>query len=292
MKKVIFAAAIATMSTVASAQVSLGGKVSVWQDRTKIGQTTENSLWYEPTSNFAITAKENLGNGLTASAVIETSIWGNTFGGQETRLGDRQATVGVDSKVGGLHVGRNVHSQFLAITMNDAFGTMYGSVAGDVHNLRGLRFSDGAYVSVTGLPFFKVNYDRSQTVEQEASAASISASMGPVNGVVARYELDSEISTVVGVNAKYQNTTVFYSHSDNKGVLPSKGDLVSARQQIGAIALKASYGQTDADLKAYSIGIDYALSKRTEVGIAYRNVDNVTAVADVSQIGVGLTHRF
>ena len=292
MKKVIFAAAMAAMSTMVSAQVSVGGKISIWQDRTKVGSDAANSMWYEPTSNVAFTARENLSNGISATAVIETSLYGNTFGTNDTRLGDRQATVGLSSGVGSLNLGRNVHSQFLAVTMNDAFGTMYGSVAGDIHNLRGLRFSDGAFVSVTALPMFTLNFDHSQTAGQEASAASVSASMGPVNGTVARYEQDAETSTVVGVNAKFQNTTLFYSHSDNKGAMEFKGDLAGVRQQMGAFAVKGIYGQTNQDIKAYSVGVDYALSKRTEVGVAYRNVDTVVAATDVSQIGVGLTHRF
>lgn len=291
MKKLLIAAAIATMGSAASAQVSLSGKISIWQDRTESGSAANNSMWYEPTSNIAFSAQESLGGGLTARTTIETSLYNNNINGHGTSLGDRQATVGIASKLGSLDVGRNVHSQFLAVTMNDAFGTLYGSIAGDVHNLRGLRFSDGAFVTVTAVPGFNISYDHSDSAHGLARAASVGGSYGPVNAVVARYEQDSENSTVIGVNGKLRNTTVFYSHSDNKGALTSKGDLVGVRQQMGAFAVKGSYGETNRDLKAYNLGLDYALSKRTEVGVAYRNVD-LSASNDVKQVGVGLTHRF
>lgn len=292
MKKAILAAVISTMATVASAQVSLSGKVSVWGDNTKVGGQGSTSMWNEPTNNIAVGVQEKLGNGLTARVTVETSLHGNTYDGGSTRFGDRQSTVGLASKVGSLDLGRNVHSQFLAIATNDAFSTIYGSVAGDVHNLRGLRFGDGAFVAVTAVPGVTATYDKSQTPGQEAYAASVGASLGPVNGTIARYERDAEQSTVVGANAKLKNTTLYYSHSDNKGVVVSKGDLVGVRHQMGHIAAKASYGRTNTNINAYSIGADYALSKRTEVGIAYRNVDLVASANDIKQIGVGLTHRF
>jgi predicted porin len=80
---------------------------------------------------------------------LDTSIGANTINGSGTQMGDRQGTVGLASKVGSIDIGRNVHSEFLAITNNDVFGTMYGSVAGDVHNLRGLRVSNGVFATVT-----------------------------------------------------------------------------------------------------------------------------------------------
>lgn len=292
MKKFLIASAIASMAGMASAQVGLSGKVSIWHDSTKVGSARDNSMWQEPTNNVAVTATEKVGMGLTARAVIETSLGNNSIDGHGTRLGDRQSTVGLAHQLGTIDLGRNVHSQFLAVTLNDAFGTLYGSVAGDVHNLRGLRMSDGVFVSVKPMDNIVASWDRSQTVGQEATAVGVSATLGPVFGAVARYEQGSEVSTVVGVNGRMGNTTLFYSHSDNKGVATSKGDLVGVRQQMGAFAVKGSYGRTDTDIKAYAVGLDYSLSKRAEVGVAFRSVDYAANSHDAEQVGVGLTYRF
>jgi predicted porin len=295
-KKITIAAVMAAVSFAVSAQVVISGKGNVWADSTKTGSVTANTIYTEPTSNFAIKATENLGGGAQARAVLETSIAGNTYYGVGTQLGDRQATVGVANKFGSVDFGRNVHSQFLAITNNDAFGTLYGSVAGDVHNLRGLRLSNGVFASAVVVPGVSLTYDRSNRdgLSQVVDSASygLNAKVGPLNATVAHFVDGVEKSTVVGANATIGATTLFYSHSDNEGVVAKKGDLVGVSHKIGAITTKASYGKTNKDVTAYNVGVDYALSKRTEVGVAYRNVDAVATVRDVKQIGVGLTHRF
>jgi predicted porin len=88
-------------------------------------------------------------------------------------------------------------------------------------------------------------------------------------------------------------TNVFFVHSEDEGVTgKSVGNSVGAKRQFGRVVAKASYGKTDTSIKAYALGADYLLSNRTEVGVAYRNVDNVGTAHDVKQVAVGLTHRF
>lgn len=293
MKNTILATMLALATGVASAQVAVSGKISEWADNTKTGATRATSLVTEPTSNFAFTANEKLANGLTARAVIETSLSGNTIGGSNTQLGDRQGTVGLASKFGSIDLGRNVHSQFLAITNNDVFGTLYGSVAGDVHNLRGLRMSDGTFISVSPMKGVTITADNAHNASG-VNASSYSASAGAfgVNGTVATYTAGAEKSTVVALSTKVGKTTVAYTHSDNQGAAKSTGSLIGASQSFGAVTAKASYGTTNTNVKAYSVGADYAMSKRTNVGVAYRNVDATGTARDVAQVGVGLTHRF
>lgn len=303
MKKILVAVLVAAASFSAAAQVTISGKGSAWFTRGTFGTQGANFLYTEPTSNINITAKEDLGSGLSARAVLETSIAGNTYGlndGAGTQLGDRQATVGLASKVGSLDVGRNVHSQFLSIANNDPFGTMYGSIAGEIHDLRGLRMSNGMFATAQLGPNIKVAYDYSNRDGMmnvtDAKAMAVSASFAGVNATVARYENGVEKSTVVGGNAKLGATTVFYSHSDNEGALAAtkkKGDLIGVSQAIGRFTAKASYGRTNTDIKGHSVGLDYALSKRTEVGIAFAKVDPLAGTnKDASHYGVGLTHRF
>lgn len=297
MKKITLAAIMAFVTLGASAQVALTGKVSQWMDNTKTGATSTQGMTTEPTSNIAFTITEDLGGGMKARGVLETSLSGNTIAGTGTQLGDRQSTVGLASRFGSIDLGRNVHSQFLAITSNDAFGTLYGSVAGDVHNLRGLRFSNGAFVATNFGPV-NATWDRSNNAPgtADATAYSLGASIAGVSATVAQYQQGAaEKSTVVGLNAKVGKTAAFYSRSDNTSATAGetkKGDLVGVSQAFGPVTAKASYGKTNTDVKAYNVGLDYALSKRTAVGVAYRNVDVAGTANDIKQIGVGLTHRF
>lgn len=294
MKKIIMATLLMGLVSVASAQVKLSGKVSEFVDNSKTGTAKSTTqLVTEPTSNFAVSVNEKLGDGMRARAVIETSLSGNTFGGSETRLGDRQATVGIANKFGSVDLGRNVHSQFLAITSNDVFGTLYGSVAGDVHNLRNLRLNDAVYVNVKPAKNFALAYEH--TLNGPASDATVIAASGKfmnVNGTIAKFEQGKEKSTVVGLNTKVGNTLLTYIHSDDQGLVKSKGDTVGAAHKFGNITAKASYGRTSTDTTAMAFGTDYHFSKRTSLNLAWRDVDAKGVARDTRGVGVGITHLF
>lgn len=293
MKKSIITIALVAITGMASAQVTLSGKVSQFIDRSEVGATTITNSLTEPTSNVAFSVKENLGAGMSARAVVETSLNGNTFGGSDTRLGDRQATVGIANKWVGVDLGRNVHSHFLAITSNDAFGTLYGSVAGDIHNLRNLRIGDAVFVTANLAKNIGVAVERTQAaVGPEVSVYAGSAEFGGIQTNVARWESGNEKSTVVGARTKMGSTALSYSYSDDQGLRNSVGHLVGASQNFGNMTAKASWGKTDRDVKAWAVGADYHFSKRTDLTVAYRNVDRTGAASDVSAWGVGLTHRF
>jgi predicted porin len=293
MKKTILATVLVLATTVASAQVTVSGKIGQYIDSTKTGVTTVNSMASEPTSNITFRSSETLGNDLTASVVIDTKLFANDPKSVDTQLGDRQSTVGLSSKLGSVNLGRNVHSEFLALAKNDVFGAMYGSIAGDVHNLRGLRMSNGTFVSITPMNGVTLTADNAHNAAgADASSYSLSAGAYGVNGTVATYTAGSEKSTVVGLSTKVGKTTVVYTYSDNEGAVNSTGNLIGVSQSFGAVTAKASYGTTSTDVKAYAVGVEYAFSKRTDVGVVYRNVDAVGTSRDVAQIGVGLTHRF
>jgi len=294
MKKIAIATLLAATTMVATAQVSLNGKISEFVDNTKTGAISKTSLATDPTSNITLSATENIGAGLKARVVLDTSLAANDpTGGAATKLGDRQSTIGLVNSIGSVDLGRNLHSHFLAITNNDAFGTLYGSVAGDVHNLRGLRISNGTFFALTPMKGVTATYDRTQNgVGTEATSYSASAKLFGINATVAQYTQGVEKSTVYAGSAKLGNTQVFYTHSDDKGAVARTGDLIGASQQFGAITAKASYGKTNTDVKAYAMGADYNFSKRTSLGVNYRNVDAKGTTNDVKQVGVGVTHRF
>ena len=243
MKKIVLATLLAATGLVAQAQVTISGKYSTFVDSTKTGDTRTGTMVVDPTSNIAIGVKEDLGGGLSARAVVETTLGTtNTVDGtSNTQLGDRQATVGLAGKYGSVDLGRNVHSEFLAIANNDSFSALYGSIAGDVHNLRGLRFSNGAFVA-TSLGPVTATYDRSNNGAgvEDVTSASLGAKLGLVNAVVANYTNASgtEKSTVVAGNAVLGSTAVFYSHSDNHSATigeTKKGDLIGVSQGFGEI---------------------------------------------------------
>lgn len=293
MKKILVTAALLATTALASAQTTVYGRVNATVDSTKTGAARVDSI-VNDISHIGFSVKEDLGGGLSARAVIETSVATQdpTTGGN-TQLGDRQSTLGLANKLGSVDMGRNVHGLFTTLSSSDSFNTLYGSIAGDVHDLRGLRLSNGVFARVNGPMGTTLGADRTYTATgTEATVYSAGAKLGPVNAGVAQYEQGAEKSTVVGGSAAFGATGVFYSYSDNKGAAASKGNLVGVSQKVGAYTLKASYGKTNTNVEAYNVGAEYALSKRTDLLVSYRNVDKAGTANDVKQVGVGVTHRF
>ena len=291
MKKIVIAAVLAAASLGAMAQATVYGKLNATVDNTKTGSAAGVGSIVNDSSRIGVSVKETLGNGLTARVVVETAVNSqDPTTGSATQLGDRQSTVGLAHRLGSVDIGRNTHGLFNTVGAADAFDTAYGSVAGDIHNLRGLRLGNGVFATVTAVPGVKLGVDRTNTATgTEATVYSAGAAVGPINTGVAYFEQGAEKSTVIGASTKLGATGVFYSYSNNKGAVASKGHLVGATQSLGAYTLKASYGDTNTAVKAYNVGVDYALSKRTVAGVAYRKVD---AATDTRQVGVGITHSF
>jgi len=245
-------------------------------------------------SHFGIRATEDLGGGLKARATYETYIQANSPETSTTAFGDRQSTVGIVHKMGSVDLGRSVHTHFLAISNNDPFGTLIGSSAADVHNLRGLRFSNAAFTSVN-LGNVTASFDRSTGATTDPYAASLVAAVGPAVVTYARYEAGAETSDVLAARAKFGATTVYGIASDNKGATANtnRGQLIGASHNLGGpVTVKASYGRIENGIKSYNVGAEYAFSKRTYAQVLYRNVEGTSAATDIKQVAGGLVVQF
>jgi len=296
MKKIVLATILIASSITAMAQVGIYGRVGTYLDNTKTGTSTGQGMAND-LSHFGIRATENLGGGLTARATYETYIQANSPETSTTAFGDRQSTVGIAHKMGSVDLGRSVHTHFLAVSNNDPFGTLIGSSAADVHNLRGLRLSNAAFTSVN-FGNVSANFDRSTGAVGTAAdpyAASVVAAVGPAVLTYARYEAGAETSDMLAARAKFGATTVYGIASDNKGVTANtnRGQLIGAAHNLGGpVTVKASYGRIENGIKSYNVGAEYAFSKKTYAQVLYRNVEGTTAATDVKQVAGGLVVQF
>ena len=293
MKKVLVALTLA-VAGVASAQVGIYGRVGTYLDNTKTGTAAAVQGMANDLSHFGIRATEDLGGGLKARATYETYIQANSPETSTTAFGDRQSTVGIVHKMGSVDLGRSVHTHFLAISNNDPFGTLIGSSAADVHNLRGLRFSNAAFTSVN-LGNVTASFDRSTGATTDPYAASLVAAVGPAVVTYARYEAGAETSDVLAARAKFGATTVYGIASDNKGATANtnRGQLIGASHNLGGpVTVKASYGRIENGIKSYNVGAEYAFSKKTYAQVLYRNVEGTSAAGDVRQVAGGLVVQF
>jgi predicted porin len=291
MKKIVIATMLAAASIVATAQITVSGNLRPFLDNTTVAGSNSSSMKSD-SSRIGISASETLGGGLTARAMIETSVAAtNPVTGTETKFGDRQTTVGLSSNVGSIDIGRKFNSHFLAITSNDVFGTAYGSIAGDVHNLRTIRSGDAIFVTA-GAGNFSGSIDRTVTIGTESTSYSAVGVLGPVLATIAVFESGTAKSTMIAGQTSVLKLKTYVSYSiDKDNAVESTGTLVGASMPISTSPLtaKISYGtKSVGDVKAYNVGADYALSKRTALSVAYRNVTG----SDTKQTGIGVTHQF
>ena len=291
MKKIVIATMLAAASIVATAQITVSGNLRPFLDNTTVAGSNSNSMKSD-SSRIGVSASETLGGGLTARAMIETSVAAtNPVSGTETKFGDRQTTVGLSSKIGSIDIGRKFNSHFLAITSNDVFGTAYGSIAGDVHNLRTIRSGDAIFVTA-GAGNFSGSFDRTVTIGTESTSYSAVGVLGPVLATIAVFESGTVKSTMIAGQTSVLKLKTYVSYSlDKDNAVESTGTLIGASMPISTSPLtaKISYGtKSVGDVKAYNVGADYALSKRTALSVAYRNVTG----SDTKQTGIGVTHQF
>lgn len=290
MKKFVLATILSVASITASAQVTLYGNLRGLVDHTKVDGQSDTSM-VSDLSRWGIRANEKVSKDLTARAVVETSIaFTDPVAGGATKVGDRQSTIGLANRHGSVDIGRAFNSYFLALTNNDAFGTHYGSVAGDVHNVRTVRSGDAIFVNLKSGPI-GLAADRTTTTNGvSTTTGSLSGRIGPATVTAARFDAGTDQSTIVAVQGKLAGTQMFLSHSNSKtNQVESTGALVGVARTMGPTTVKASYGRKTGDVKAFALGADYALSKRTDIVVAYRDVDGPVKI---SQFGVGLAHKF
>jgi predicted porin len=302
MKKIVLATVLAVSALSASAQVTLSGRIAPFADSTKTGTTTVNSL-VNDASRIIVRAEESLGRGLTARVVIDTAIAvDDPKAGSATQLGDRQATVGLASKVASIDLGRKEHSQYLAVKAADPFGgTTYASVSPDVINDRSRRIGDAVFVGANVGPVTAA-YDRSfytSPTTAEATSWSLGGKVGPVTAAVARFETGADYTNLVTLSGRVAGVTLSTVQSEDKtGAVETKGQLYGVNVPVAKtpVTLRASYGiktgLAAGDVKAYNVGVHYAFSKRTGVLVAVRDVNAGGTANDVKQYGVGLIHSF
>lgn len=295
MKKLILAAALLAATGLASAQTVVYGQINQYYDSTKTGTSRVNQMTSD-LSRLGFKASENLGNGLSARAVIETSVASqDPTGNADSQLGSRQSTVGLAHNLGSVDMGRQLHSTFLTISDFDAFGTLIGTVAQDVHNYRALRLSNGTFVRVNPIAGLSATWEKAMNATaDDSSSMSVGYNTDTFGVGAAQFSNSTQKSTVLGASVKLGGTKVLASRSQNTdNGTTVVGNLIGVQQELGGpLSVRASYGTTDADKKAYNVGLTYAMSKTVKLDGGYRVVDAAGTSSDIKQLVAGVRYAF
>jgi predicted porin len=301
MKKIAIMAALAFAATASFAEVTVYGKVRMFEESYKLGTASELTQLTDSDSRIGFKAVEDLGNGLKANVVVETSVVADAPNtGAATQLGNRQSTLGLSHAYGTIDMGRAKHTIGRALDSYDVFGNAVFSSTAVVNASQGQRLSNAAMVTAVVAKGVSVSYHRgeSEVAGTPASeAASVNVNFAGVDATLATYDNNLNSTTTLAA-AKYTfaptGTTVSGIYSDNNVVgVKTKGKTVGVAQPVGKtpFTVLASYG-TNELVKATNVGVNYALSKNTSLQARYIKEDNIVNTKDLQRVAFGMEMNF
>lgn len=299
MKKLVTVLALALATSAVWAQtapqVSVYGKVRVYEESYTLGTASALTRLTNDSSRLGFKATGNVGSGITATAVLETGV--AVDAPSATTLGDRTARFDLSHKLGSVGMGRDTHSVVRALNNFDTFGNTYGTIVGTVHNAQGSRVQNALFVSTAPIAGFTANWQmaNSETAgTANTTGGSIDYTQGPFAATFARYDDGISSSTnIVGVkyNLASTGTTVFGLYSNDVATnVSTTGKSIGVSQAITSqLSVLANYGETDTGKTGRGVGVAYAMNKALNFHARYSFIDTTT---DVTQYGVGVEYNF
>ncbi len=332
MKKSLIALAVAgavsAPAFAATSNVDVYGVMNIAVEDTNFTAVTPAVL--DNTSRIGFKGTEDLGGGLKAVWQIESALGGNGAPISGTTLAGRNTFVGLAGSFGTVLMGNHdtpyklgtVSLDIFADTIADYNLGRLGNVSanGATANAGVQLISNGhdarnnqalAYVSPTWSGF---HFAAAVVLNNNAGANDKTSDAISLTGVYSNGPLFASLSyqdlgDAAGTNAKNDATKIGlgYTFGDTKvgfvweevdtGAAATDRDswLLNVAHSMGPIVLKAQYGSADvgaADQKAWALGADYNLSKRTTAYFVYGSGDTDTAAGSASGYNIGLKHSF
>jgi len=299
MKKLVTVLALALAASAVWAQtapqVSVYGKVRVYEESYTLGTASALTRLTNDSSRLGFKATGDVGSGITATAVLETGV--AVDAPSATTLGDRTARFDLSNSLGSVGMGRDKHSAVRALDNFDVFGNAYGTIVGTVHNAQGSRVQNALFVSSAPIAGFTANWQMANSEvagTANTTAGSIDYTQGPFAATFARYDDGISSSTnIAGVkyNLASTGTTVFGLYSNDVATnVSTTGKSIGVSQAItGQLSVMANYGETDTGKTGRGVGVAYAMNKALNFHARYSMIDTTT---DVTQYGVGVEYNF
>ena len=333
----ILASAVGTAAH-AQSSVTLYGLVDAGYLYSKTeGQASRNALdsGGQSESRFGIRGTEDLGGGLKANFLLESGI--NVDDGTTSQGGlfNRQAWVGLSSnQFGELRLGRQFILGSAFFTSIDPFGTTFrqagiGSTiigANQVRNNNTAMYFSPNFAGFQGAIGYSFSRENQEVAGNGNNSRAITTGLryqnGPIEAAVTYDRLDpagggaNGISTQVGGAYDFGVVKLHAVYADQRNIAVTAGStltpsantpfatntksyMLGVSAPIGNGSVFASYQKaTDWDIKGYSVGYTYALSRRTNAYAYFSDIDNVGSRQSVSndistrQAGFGLRHMF
>jgi predicted porin len=302
MKKTLIALAVLAASGASFAQATITGNYTFGYKQTQAAGAAQTSGIGTDTAAVTFAASEDLGGGLKAAAQVSiaSAYRGATVGGEDAKLtltgGFGQLTMGtVESANGLLAIGSSGASGFgldgnviSGSTNLDVIG--YGLPLGNGLTL-GVSYTDVGVAN--GVPKLGEG-TTGAAIGQSSWTAGVTYAAGPLAVKLDTTSYNRNGDTDVTSNAgqsRYRLSGAYdlgvvrlsagYSRKSSSGDKTEYETLVGIKVPMGAVTAGLDYanastdtaGVKSAEKQGYSLGVSYALSKRTSVSASYLNWD-------------------
>lgn len=317
MKKSLLALAALTAFTgaaYAQSSVTLFGIVDLNARNLKTGSTSIKSLSQDgiASSRLGVRGVEDLGGGLRGGFWLEGAMNPDT-GTPNGQTWQRRSTVSLMGGFGEIRLGRDYTPSFWNYTIFDPFGT--NGVASMFSTVSNLGSGAGTQVRANNtvgyfLPSAGGLYGQVMVAAGENVAGNkymggrIGYAAGPVNFAAAYGKTETATTNDfkdanIGVSFQAGPAKIMGQYSKRDwGTIDQKTWLIGTVIGFGASSLKFSYlntdGTTDAlDAKAFGLGYQYDMSKRTALYATYGKTDRkVGSATDTTGYEFGVRHAF
>ena len=323
MKKSLIALAVMAASSAAFAGADVYGqaRIAYTDTNTATGDISNQA------SRIGVKGSEDLGGGLTAVYGFEWGVNLGTSGATtvapstaatavtehavtDNGLSARNQFVGLKGAFGTVLAG-NHDTPYKLGGSADVFGDTAADSQGGGTGIIGRNTLDNraanaiAYISPdwNGFHFAAAGVTRDANTTGASALAATSYVLvyanGPLKATLGQETFkDAQRGTKLNVSYKIGDIGLGYTHEDSKTsptAAKDKADLMSVTYGMGPITLAAQYGKFNddatADVKRTTVGVVYALSKKTNAALAYTKDDNQTA-ADTNATTLQLNHSF
>ncbi|MGB3919246.1 MAG: porin [Thiothrix litoralis] len=326
-KLLVIAVATALIApAVAMADTTLYGKLHATVGTLDTGADTDADVVVESnTSRFGIKGSTELDNGLAATYGLEMGV--DIDGDAASNLSSRNQFVGLKGGFGEVRVGKHDTPAKLATAGLDAFADnnqaeMYRIIAADSHRVNNAV----AYINKFGPVGFAVAHstdvlgedtdNAGAAANNPANTAMVNYSNGPIYAGLGYTAVDN-VGTDVNVGLGYKHeaghfANVVYEQVEGDGVgAPAVAGFpggvstdtniyVAGGFKTGAATLKAGYGSSDRDTGGEetntTVGVDYALGKKTSTYLLWNERENeahaVDGTAKITATQIGLVTEF
>lgn len=296
MKKTLIAVAALAFAGVASAQVTLAGKMNMGIAKTGSGQAALTNGADGSSSRLIFRGTEDLGGGLKANFHYEAGFNVDTgaLDNSSNQLFQRQAWGGVSGGFGEVRLGRQYTVGFFGSIGNMPATYVDPQLAvGFGFNGMGSRNSDQIVYMTPAMGGLKASISTQLTGDTATAAneVGVSYSAGPISFNLTSSKVKGTSGSHLGLNGAYNMgaAKLVIGMVDKAGTGTGKGNFIRVTAPMGAATLFAGWANnSDTDRSAQDVGVFYSLSKRTRIYAMHGSGDG--AITD--RTSVGIDHNF